>query len=161
MAQSSFPSTTTTSCSATTKVPFKERNNVNKPADLYDVVLRYDLGDVAIADTENEAKLLRKKLTTVINRHAVDDTGKVLSRWRKQPVTLRSNMVRNLIRGASWLEKFEGDWAPEWLLARRVDMKHSEGQRKILRNKEKSYKLATALFSYSDSELSGALVVQQ
>jgi hypothetical protein len=135
MAQASLSSTTNSSTTA--KVPFEERNNVKTPADLHGVVVRYHLGEAAIADTVNKAQQLRKKVATVINRHAVDDVGIVQTRWRTQPVTQRSHMVKNLVNSASWLANFEGDWATEWLLRRQIDMRHSEGQRKP---KEKSRK---------------------
>ena len=151
MAQASLSSTTNTTNSSTTmKVPFEERNNVKTPADLHGVVVRYQLGEAAIADTVNKAQQLRKKVATVINRHAVDDVGIVQTRWRKQPFTQRSHMVKNLVNSASWLANFEGDWATEWLLRRQIDMRHSEGQRKP---KEKSRNISSSTGESSGTQV--------
>jgi hypothetical protein len=54
------------------KVPVNEKAHIRKNAQLFDIALKYELGDIAEADTFDNARGLSRKVKTVIAKYAIN-----------------------------------------------------------------------------------------
>jgi hypothetical protein len=118
-------------------VSVTEKAHIRKNGDLFEIASKYELGDIAKADTFENARRLGRKVKTVIARHAVNCDGKVTKRWRRMSSQQRSLMVQALHSAAPWLKMFEDDWASEWLLSKAVNQRVTEYNRASYKRKEK------------------------
>jgi hypothetical protein len=147
MASSSSNSDTTTSpadrnsLTALPVVLADEKAHTHKNAQLFDVVTKYELGDIAEAETFGNARVLGRKVKTVIAKYAVSCDGKVGERWNRMPSQQRS-LIKALHAAAPWLRAFEDDWASEWLLSKGVNQRVTDCNRATYKEKERSIQLS-------------------
>lgn len=159
MASSSFLPNSSSSFSSNASsqlsvVPLREQRATKKGADLHNLVQQYNLGDEAVLDTADGAKITHQKVKATINKYAVNDTGRVVRRWLKQPLQLRSCMVKDLIQKARWLGRFEDDWAAEWLLRKAIDQRVVDTQRKKSAKEKAGRTLANVTYQSSHGKIS-------
>ncbi len=112
------------------QVPLSRRKDVSNGTDLHALVREYNLGDDAFEDTRDRCLVLHRMIKVVIARFALDSDANVVGRWRTLPLRLKTRMIRQLQSTAPWLERFEGDWAAEWILAKCVNQRVVDTQRK-------------------------------
>jgi hypothetical protein len=119
------------------KVPVNEKAHIRKNAQLFDIALKYELGDIAEADTFDNARGLSRKVKTVIAKYAINCDGKISKRWNRMSSQQRSLMVKALHAAVPWLKSFEDDWASEWLLSKGVNQRVTDCSRASYKQKEK------------------------
>ena len=130
-------------------MPEGEQKYVQKTADLFNIIRKYNLGSEALEDTFEKAKGLSQKVKATIAKHGTDGNGKVAKRWNKLSTERRNLMVKELHTAAPWLEEFEDDWACEWVLSKGINQRTSNGSHSSYREKEQERKrrLAQAIFN--------------
>jgi hypothetical protein len=111
------------------KVPKSEKARVKKNGDFFDLVVKYNLGEQAFADTFDGAAELWRKVRSVVGKVAVGLDGRVTVRWAKVPHTGQLHMVNLLQKGAPWLKAFENSWGAEWLLGKAINQRVTDGKR--------------------------------
>lgn len=110
-------------------VPRTEKTSTKKHADFFDLVARYDLGEMAFADTFGGASGLWRKVRTVVGKVGVGLDGEVTVRWAKTSLAKKVSMVSLLHKAAPWLAGFENFWGAEWLLSKAINQRVTDGNR--------------------------------
>jgi hypothetical protein len=111
------------------KVPKSEKAKVKRNGDFFDLVVRYNLGEQAFADTFGGAAELWRKVLSVVGKVAVGLDGRVTVRWAKVTHAGKLHMINLLQKGAPWLKAFQNSWGAEWLLSKAINQRVTDGNR--------------------------------
>ena len=109
-----FSAMSTSSTSATTRIPIGEQKGIHNFKDLLNVTNRYNIGSTAKSYLKNQDQYLICITNLFLNQHEMMN-GKFQVSWSNLANATRGTMCEHLREVVPWLKHFEQDWGSDWI----------------------------------------------